>query len=84
MLAGYRLAPLEILSPEVVALSGMPVHMIASPTGNANDLIEGVVFLLTQAELEATDAYEEEDYARRLLRLASGMEAYVYVRPVDR
>jgi hypothetical protein len=34
VLVGYRLVPLTITAPEVVALSGEPVHMIACRTGD--------------------------------------------------
>ena len=51
---GDRLAPLTITNPEVVALSGEPVHMIACRTGDPDDRIEGVVFAITPAELAAT------------------------------
>jgi hypothetical protein len=80
-LAGYRLAPLAISSPEVVRLSGKAIHAIARRTGRPGDRIEGVVFQLTAAELESTDAYEVDAYARREVRLESGLVAFAYVGP---
>jgi hypothetical protein len=82
-LTGYRLAPLTITDPAVVALSGAPVHMIACWTGDPADRIEGVVFALTPAELAATDAYEADAYARIEVGLESGTRASVYVGPDD-
>jgi gamma-glutamylcyclotransferase (GGCT)/AIG2-like uncharacterized protein YtfP len=82
-LVGYRLAPLEISSAEVVRLSGKSVHAIARRTGRPEDRIEGVVFELEAAELEATDAYEVDAYARREVRLESGLVAFAYVGPDD-
>jgi len=38
-----------------------------------------MVFRLTQAELEATDAYEVDAYGRVEARLESGRTAWVYV-----
>jgi len=80
-LAGYRLAPLVISSPDVVALSGQEVHTIACRTGDPADLVRGVVFLLTAAELEATNLYETDAYARVEVALVSGARAFVYVGP---
>src|SRR4051812_36951120 len=71
--AGYPPEPLVISSADVVALSGQEIHTIACRTGNPADLIPGVVFLLSAAELEATDLYETDAYARVEVALASGM-----------
>ena len=81
VLIGYRLVPLTISNEEVVALSGEPIHMIARRTGDPADRITGVVYTITQAELEATDDYEGDAYARIEVRLESGATAFVYVGP---
>lgn len=78
-LPGFVLAPLTITDPDVIATSGAAVHKIARPTGNPADLVPGLVFAITPAELGAADAYEVDDYARVRVRLASGIEAFVYV-----
>jgi hypothetical protein len=80
-MTGYRLTPLTITSPEVVALSGEPIHMIACRTGDPADRIVGVVYLITPAELEATDDYEGDAYGRIEVRLESGATAFVYIGP---
>lgn len=80
-LVGYRLAPLAITDPEVVRISGKSVHFIGRRTGDADDRIEGVVFLLSEAELAATDRYEVDAYGRVEAELASGRRAFVYVGP---
>jgi gamma-glutamyl AIG2-like cyclotransferase len=80
-LAGYRLAPLAITDPGVVATSGAAIHTIARPTGDPRDVIAGVVFALTAAEIEAADAYETDAYARIEAELVSGARAFVYVGP---
>jgi gamma-glutamylcyclotransferase (GGCT)/AIG2-like uncharacterized protein YtfP len=80
-LVGYALAPLEISSAKVIAVSGKAVHTIARRTGLASDRVEGVVFRLTEAELEATDLYEIDAYARVEAELDSGATAFVYVGP---
>ena len=78
-LAGYRLEPLQISDPQVVALSGKAVHNIACASGNPADRIEGVVFELSREELDSTDAYEVDAYARVEVTLESGRKAFAYV-----
>ena len=80
-LCGYRLEDLPITDPEVVRLSGKALHRIARETGDPADRIPGVVFLLTDAELAATDAYEVDVYARLEVTLESGAPAWTYVGP---
>jgi gamma-glutamylcyclotransferase (GGCT)/AIG2-like uncharacterized protein YtfP len=78
-LPGYRLRPLAISDPDVVRLSGKAVHTIAVATDDDAEPIPGMVFRLSQAELEATDAYEVDAYGRVEARLESGRTAWVYV-----
>jgi gamma-glutamylcyclotransferase (GGCT)/AIG2-like uncharacterized protein YtfP len=82
VLLGYRLASLEIRDPAVVEISGSAVHTIACATGDPADRISGMVFVLTKAELEATDAYETDAYSRVEATLESGRKAWVYVGPL--
>jgi hypothetical protein len=77
-LPGFALAPLAITDPEVVAISGAAIHTIARRTGDPADLIAGIVFSITLAELEAADAYEVSA-ARIEVGLASGAKAFAYV-----
>ena len=79
VLLGHRLEPIEIEDPEVVRISGKALHTIARATGNAGDRIEGVVLLLTEEELAATDGYETDAYSRVEVTLESGRTAWVYV-----
>ena len=78
-LLGYRLVPLQIDDPDVVRISGKPVHSIACATGNPADRVAGVAYLITEAELEATDAYETSAYTKAEVTLESGRAALVYV-----
>jgi gamma-glutamylcyclotransferase (GGCT)/AIG2-like uncharacterized protein YtfP len=80
-LLGYRSVALEISDPEVVRISGKAVHTIARRTGDSADRVAGMVFQITEAELEATDAYETDAYARTEAELESGRVAWVYVGP---
>jgi len=78
-LPGYRLRRLEISDPEVVRLSGKAVHTIAVATGDDADRVPGMLFRLSRAELDSTDAYEVDAYGRVEARLESGRMAWVYV-----
>lgn len=78
-LRGYRLTQLEISDPKVVELSGKAIHTIAVKSIDPNDRIEGTVFELTRAELEAGDRYEVDAYARVEVILESGRGAWAYV-----
>ena len=73
--------PLEISSDQVVKLSGLAVHTIARRSGDPADVVPGMLFRLTPAEIEATDRYEVDAYARVEAALASGVRAFVYVGP---
>ena len=53
---------------------------IVVASDNPADEISGKVFEITQAELAAADAYEVSDYKRVLVRLKSGIDAWVYVK----
>lgn len=76
---GYRLVELIISDPRVVQLSGKGVHKIAVATGNPADRIDGTVFELTQAELDAGDRYEVDAYTRVEVMLESGRTGWAYV-----
>lgn len=80
-LIGYRLVVLPDRDPDAVRISGAKTHMVARRTGDPANRIPGVVFLLTDEELAATDNYEGSDYGRAELMLESGRKALVYVEP---
>ncbi|WHZ19163.1 MAG: hypothetical protein OJF55_001312 [Rhodanobacteraceae bacterium] len=83
-LTGFRIDLLAIRDPEVVKLSGKTHHPIITRTGDPRDVVDGVVLLVTDAELAQADAYEVSDYQRVLVPLASGGEAWVYIgRPAQ-
>ena len=54
--------------------------MIAVASGNPDDRVPGIVDLLSESELAATDAYETDAYARVEQSLESGRSAWVYVQ----
>jgi uridine kinase/gamma-glutamylcyclotransferase (GGCT)/AIG2-like uncharacterized protein YtfP len=77
-LAGFRTEWTTITDPEVIAESGSDRHPIVIP-GNSSDAVDGTLFEITTAELAAADEYEVEDYGRKLVTLASGRRAWVYI-----
>ena len=82
-LPGFRLAEVRITDPQVLAESGKAIHPIASPSADPADAIDGTVFQVTPAELDNADRYEVADYTRIAARLASGIQAWVYVAAAD-
>ena len=79
-LPGYRQSMIEITDPDVIRKSGKNFHPIVVASDNPADEISGKVFEITEAELAAADAYEVSDYKRVLVRLKSGVDAWVYVK----
>lgn len=77
-LAGWRVRMLRIADADVVALSGEAEHPILERTDDPADRVEGAVLELTDVQLAAADAYEVDDYERVAVRLASGLDAWVY------
>lgn len=77
---GYRTVEIEITDPDVLEASGVSIHLRAEPSDDPNDSITGTVFRLTEADIWAADDYEGDNYARETVRLASGIDAWVYVK----
>ena len=78
-LPGYATRMVTISDPAVVALSGAAEHPMVVPSADPADVVAGVVFAVTPAELLAADAYEVDDYHRVEVTLASGRRAWVYM-----
>ena len=80
VLAGYRIAMVEIQDPDFVAKNGSAPQRNLEYTGHDSDVVEGTVLELTKSELEQADTYEPVEYERKLVQLNSGTEAWVYLR----
>ncbi|MEV7542657.1 GDSL-type esterase/lipase family protein [Streptomyces sp. NPDC089915] len=76
-LVGYATRPLKITDPDVIAASGLDVHLTLECRLGSS--VEGAVLRLTDAELAAADAYEVDDYVRRRVPLSSGESAWAYL-----
>ena len=77
--AGYVCVQIEIKDTDVAAVSGSRFHPIIVETGNPADVVRGTVFLVSDVELAAADAYEASDCKRVRVTLASGRCAWVHV-----
>jgi hypothetical protein len=80
-LVGFEPSLVPIEDPELAAAAGMTHHANAAFTGTAESRVRGMVFEVTDAELAAADSYERRAaYTRLAVTLASGKQAWVYVR----
>lgn len=80
LMPGYRQDLVEITDEEVIRKSGQTFHPIVIPSENPLDTVAGKVFAITSDELAAADQYEVSDYKRVEVRLASGKQAWVYIK----
>jgi gamma-glutamylcyclotransferase (GGCT)/AIG2-like uncharacterized protein YtfP len=78
-IVGYDLAYVTITDPHVIATSGSDRHPILKPTDRADAAVEGMVFVISEADLAAADEYEVDDYRRIAVPLRSGEQAWVYI-----
>lgn len=78
-LPGYTLGQLKITNEAVLVTSEQLFHPIAIPA-NQDQFIQGMVFEVSEAELQSADQYEVEDYQRVLVILSSGKKAWAYVQ----
>ena len=78
-LVGFSQTMVEITDADVLAKSGERFHPIVQQSGIETDRVEGMVFDVSQAELEQADSYEVDDYKRVTVELASGQTAWLYV-----
>src|SRR5210317_1203635 len=65
-LPNYKLEQLKITDSNALEKSGKTFHPIAIKTNKPLDVIEGVIFEITNQELDETDKYEVSDYKRIL------------------
>jgi gamma-glutamylcyclotransferase (GGCT)/AIG2-like uncharacterized protein YtfP len=78
-LVGSTLTMIATQDQNFAATSGSAYHRTIQFTGIPSDLVEGTVFTVSKKELEQADAYEPTDYKRVLVRLRSGIDAWVYL-----
>ena len=59
-LLGYQLGEVAITDPYVIAKSGKTHHPMLIHTRNPHDKVKGVIFDITDDELDQADCYEAE------------------------
>lgn len=79
ILTGFTIEMLEIKDPEVLRKSGRKFHPILVFSGNHEDLVEGILFEVTEEELLQADEYEVDDYKRIEAVFKSGKSGFIYV-----
>ena len=80
VLVGYKLGLIEIKDEDVVSTSGVTHHKIVIYSGNPADVVPGVLYQLSEAELANADDYETADYTRVWVAFQSGDEGWVYAK----
>lgn len=76
---GYKLDRIRITDKEVLRKSNQEFHPIAIRTDYLEDTVEGMVFEITDEELQKSDDYEVADYKRVLATCESGKQVWAYV-----
>ena len=77
---GYEVTLIPIRDEAVVAELGETHYRNIRFTGDQADVVEGLVLEVSEEELVEADAYEADaDYVRVVVRLRSGIDAWVYL-----
>ncbi len=78
-LIGYRLGYVEITDPEVLRKSGQKYHPILKFSADKKDMVQGVLFEVTEEEILLADEYEVDDYQRIETTFESGAKGFIYI-----
>lgn len=79
-LVGFEVTLIPIRDEAVAGDLGFDHYRNVRFTGNDSDVVEGMVLEVTEYELEEADRYEEDaGYKRVIVRLRSGLDAWVYL-----
>ncbi|WP_264553877.1 gamma-glutamylcyclotransferase family protein [Flavobacterium sp. N2038] len=73
-LLGYKLKSLKIEEE-----FGMADYVVVVPSENSSDIIHGVVFNVSNADLAKVDLFESNAYRRLQVKLQSGETAWIYM-----
>ncbi len=79
ILTGYKLSSIEIKDESFLAKGEQKYQLRAIPSKDNTDIIEGMVFEISEAELRLADKYEPDNYQRVKVLLQSGAEAWIYL-----
>jgi gamma-glutamylcyclotransferase (GGCT)/AIG2-like uncharacterized protein YtfP len=73
-LLGHKLKSLQIEEE-----FGMADYVVVVPSADPSDIIHGVVFDVSNADLAKVDIFESNSYKRVRVKLKSGTEAWIYM-----
>lgn len=73
-LLGYKLKSLQIEEE-----FGMADYVVVVPSENPSEIIHGVAFNISKADLAKADQFESNSYKRVQVTLKSGVTAWVYI-----
>ncbi|MBF4493433.1 MULTISPECIES: gamma-glutamylcyclotransferase family protein [unclassified Flavobacterium] len=73
-LLGYKLKSLQIEEE-----FGMADYVVVVPSENPSEIIHGVAFSISKADLAKADQFESNSYKRVQVTLNSGTTAWVYI-----
>jgi gamma-glutamylcyclotransferase (GGCT)/AIG2-like uncharacterized protein YtfP len=79
-LSGFSVEMLKIEDEAVIGTSGKTHHPIVVYTGVVTDEVMGMVFSISEDELQLADDYEVADYERVSVVLNSGTQAWVFIK----
>ena len=77
-LKGYKLSSIEIKDELFLSKGEQKFQLIAIPSNEKNDIIEGTVLEISKEELLQADKYEPYDYKRIEVALESGKKSWIY------
>lgn len=79
ILEGYKISSIEITDEAFLAKGEGKIQKILLPSKDVTDVIEGMVFEISEEELRLADAYEPDNYRRVKVTLRTGKQAWVYI-----
>lgn len=79
ILKSYKLSSLEITDESFLAKGEEKFQLTLIPSNDEADIVEGMVFEISEEELLLADKYEPDNYKRAKVALLSGKEAWIYV-----
>ncbi len=78
-LKGYKLSSIEIKDESFLSKGEQKYQLTAILSKDNTDIIEGIVFEISEEELLLADKHEPDNYKRVKIVLQSGKEAWIYI-----
>ncbi|MEP6700991.1 MAG: gamma-glutamylcyclotransferase family protein [Bacteroidota bacterium] len=78
ILKGYKLSSIEITDESFISKGEEKFQLIAIPSNDKNDIIEGTLLEVSKLELLLADKYEPAQYTRVNVEFSSGKKGWIY------